>query len=102
MYDGTVWKTFLDADQCRFFFSDNLSIGFLLNVDWYQPFKFTTYSVGVIFLAILNLPRELRYKPENVILCGIIPGPHEPDLTINRTFGKGSPDSLERNQYEMW
>ena len=40
-------------------------------------------QLRVIFLAILNLPRELRYKPENVILCGIIPGPHEPELTIN-------------------
>ena len=54
-----------------------------MNVDWYQPFKNTVYSVGVIFLAILNLPRELRYQPGNVILCGIIPGPHEPELTIN-------------------
>ena len=29
------------------------------------------------------MPRELRYKPENIILRGIIPGPHEPELTIN-------------------
>ena len=83
IYDGRVWREFCGTDEQKFFFSDGLNIGFLLNVDWYQPFKFTPYSVGVIFLAILNLPRQHRYKPENVILCGIIPGPHEPELTIN-------------------
>ena len=34
-------------------------------------------------MIILNLPREERYKTENVILCGIIPGPSEPKLTVN-------------------
>ena len=83
IYDGRIWKTFTDSNGQLFFYSNHLHIGLLLNVDWYQPFNHTLYSVGVIFLAILNLPRELRYKPENVILCGIIPGPHEPELTIN-------------------
>ena len=30
-----------------------------------------------------NLPRSERYKEENVILVGIIPGPREPKRTIN-------------------
>lgn len=34
-------------------------------------------------MVILNLPRSLRFKPENVIIVGIIPGPDEPSLTIN-------------------
>lgn len=42
-----------------------------------------TYSVGVIYLVILNLPRSIRYKRENVILFGVIPGPSEPSLTVN-------------------
>jgi len=37
----------------------------------------------VIYLTVLNLPRFLRYKRENIILIGIIPGPHEPKLNIN-------------------
>ena len=36
------------------------------------------YSTGVIYLTSLNLPRNERYKPENIILIGIIPGPKEP------------------------
>ena len=54
-----------------------------LNVDWFQPFTRTQYSVGAIYLTIQNLPRSQRYKEENVILVGIIPGPSEPSLTIN-------------------
>ena len=37
----------------------------------------------MIFLAVLNLPREMRYKRENIIVVGIIPGPSEPPTTIN-------------------
>ena len=43
----------------------------------------TQTSVGVLYLTVLNLPRFLRYKLENVILVGIIPGPHEPKGSIN-------------------
>ncbi len=32
----------------------------------------------VIYLALLNLPQEVRYKRENIILVGLIPGPKEP------------------------
>jgi hypothetical protein len=49
----------------------------------YSPINTFEYSVGVIYLVILNLPRSIRYKRENVILYGVIPGPCEPSLTIN-------------------
>lgn len=29
-------------------------------------------------MTVLNLPRDVRYKRENVILCSLIPGPKEP------------------------
>ena len=41
------------------------------------------YSVGVIYLVILNLPREERYKLENIIVVGIIPGPNETKKNVN-------------------
>ena len=40
-------------------------------------------SSGVVYIVIQNLPRELRYKTENIILIGIIPGPREPKLVMN-------------------
>ena len=41
------------------------------------------YSVGGIYLVIQNLPRDERFKEENVILIGCIPGPNEPHLSID-------------------
>jgi hypothetical protein len=38
-------------------------------------------SVGIISMACLNLPLEIRYNLENMFLAGIIPGPSEPHLT---------------------
>ena len=53
------------------------------NADVFQPFKYTTYSVGAIYAVVLNLPQNLRYKRENVLLIGLIPGPQEPQKTMN-------------------
>lgn len=82
VFDGAIWKDFITIDGAPFLSECN-NYGLLLNIDWLQPFKHITYSVGVIYIVILNLPRCIRFKQENVILCGIIPGPREPSLTIN-------------------
>lgn len=34
-------------------------------------------------MCLVNLPREIWFKPENIILIGLIPGPTEPKLTID-------------------
>ena len=73
VYDGQMWKGFLDSSGCNYFDMPG-HYGLILNVDWFQPYKFVTYSVGVIYLAFLNLPRVDRYKRRNIILVGIIPG----------------------------
>lgn len=39
--------------------------------------------MGAIYLPILNFPRQLRNRQENIILVGIIPGPTEPHLHLN-------------------
>ena len=55
----------------------------MLNVDWFQPFKHSVYRAEAIYAVIMNLPRTERFKPENVMLLGIFPGPNEPKLNIN-------------------
>lgn len=55
----------------------------MMNVDWYQPLKHPPYTVGVIYLAISNMPRDERFKDENMILVGVIPGLKEPRININ-------------------
>ena len=82
VYDGRVWKQFCGKGKKRFLqYPGNFLL--LMNMDFFQPFTHTTYSVGVIYCVILNLPRELRYKFENIIVISIIPGPQEPKLNIN-------------------
>ena len=82
IYDGSVWKSFLTVNGKEFLLS-RYGFGLLINVDWFQPYKHVQCSVGAIYIAILNFPRHLRYRRENMILIGVIPGPHEPSLHIN-------------------
>lgn len=73
MYDGEVWKNFKWHDGTHFFDQER-HYGLILNVDWFQPFKRRSdYSVGVIYFAVMTLPRSERFKFENIILGGIIP-----------------------------
>ncbi len=52
-------------------------------LDWFNPYEQTPYSIGAIYLSIMNLPRSERYKEENILLVGLIPGPTEPKQHIN-------------------
>jgi len=78
IFDGQIWRNVYSD-----FLKSPYSYLLCLNVDWFQPFKHTQYSVGAIYLTVQNLPRQERYKVENIILVGIIPGPKEPALPID-------------------
>ena len=52
----------------------------MLNLDWFQPFDGTIHSTGVLYAAICNLPRDIRFKRENLLILGILPGPNEVSL----------------------
>ena len=77
VYDRKVWKDFQKFRE-KPFLSDSCNFALMLNFDFFQPYKYIPYSVGVFYLTVLNLPRDLRNKQENVILVGIVPGPKEP------------------------
>ena len=84
VYDGKIWKEFQVVDGVPFLSSvDTLGLGLMINVDWFQPYKHSVYSVGVIYLTVMNLPRSVRFKRQNIILIGILPGPSEPKHDIN-------------------
>lgn len=82
VYDGQVWNDFQIYDG-KPFLQEDTTLALTMNMDFFQPFKHVQNSVGAIYLSVLNLPRAIRNKPENVILAGLIPGPHEPELHIN-------------------
>ena len=46
VYDVCVWKKFLNYNG-RPFLSEDCSYAFIINIDWFQPHKHLTYSVGV-------------------------------------------------------
>ena len=77
IYDGQVWKQF-HVYKGQPFLSEPHNLAVMLNCDWFQPFAQSRYTVGVIYLVILNLPRAIRFRPENIIITSIIPGPKEP------------------------
>lgn len=71
---GESFLLSLDSPELRLLFS--------LNVDGFNPMGNTTagtkYSATGIYMALLTLPPDIRYKRENMYLCSIIPGPVAP------------------------
>ena len=66
IYDGRIWKEFKDPNEDRLFQHDvsDSNLGIMLNLDWFQPFDNSQYSVGVIYGVICNLPRSNNLKPQ--------------------------------------
>ena len=76
VYNGKIWREFMkqQGQSNGFFCRENDTFGFSLNIDWFQPYKNKSdVSIGVMYLVLLNLPREERYKRENWIVLGVIP-----------------------------
>ena len=56
----------------------------MMNVDWFKPFECRNdFSVGDIYMVLMNLPRGIRFKKENVILVGIIPALKQEPKSLN-------------------
>ena len=90
--DGKVWKEFSKTNP-SFNDKDALSIGLLLNVDWFKPFDQSEYKVSALMMSVINLPRNERFKKRWTMVLGIIPGPTEPKGNIN-TFLQPIVDDL--------
>ncbi|GET57294.1 hypothetical protein GLOIN_2v1776801 [Rhizophagus irregularis DAOM 181602=DAOM 197198] len=80
IYDGRIWMSFEDGKGEPFFKKEyaETHIRLMLNMDWFQPYINSQYSVGVIYAVICNLPRSERFKPYNILTLAVIPGPKEP------------------------
>ena len=91
IWDSQVWKDFTDSNGG--FLREKYNIALMLFVDWVQPYKRSQYSIGTIYLAILNLPRAQRFLKKWICVVGIIPGPSEPKVNMN-TYLKVIVDDL--------
>ena len=96
IYDGQIWSDFIQYEGVPFLASPH-SYALILNLDWFQPYKHLTYSVGVLYLSVLNLPSHIRYSNAHTILVGILPGPKEPKLTVNTYL-----EPLVNDLMEFW
>src|SRR5213083_33278 len=65
IYDGQVWKTFKGTN-------DETSPNF------FRPEVADSHLV--LYAAICNLPRDIRFKRENLLIISILPGPNEVSL----------------------
>lgn len=83
VYDGKVWSDFQTING-QPFLSEPLSFAMMINIDWFLPFKHVkSYHVGAVYMVFMNLPRHLRFRKENVLLIGVLPGPNESSHDIN-------------------
>ena len=82
VFDGQMWNEYFVSENAPFY-NDRYSLRVTMNIDWFQPYKHRVYSVGVIYLAFMNLPRNMRFKRENIVIIGLIPGPSAPPKNIN-------------------
>lgn len=64
-----------------------------MNIDWFHPYESTQYSVGIVYLSVLNLPCDIRNKIANIIVCSVIPGPHEPNNMNSILNSKNKPST---------
>jgi hypothetical protein len=85
--DAAFLRGFRGPDEKKLFLDrgEEIRTVFTLNVDFFDAEGMTQRgrktSCGIIAMSCLNLPGDIRYKPENMYLAGIVPGPDEPHLT---------------------
>jgi hypothetical protein len=73
-WDGELHK----KHKADGFFEDDHDIALAFSTDGLQLFPKGQYGVWPLLLINLNLPPEIRVKKDNLILCGVIPGPNSP------------------------
>ncbi len=82
VYSGNVWRKMRDVWS---YFKSDYEFGLTLNIDWFRPHKASNKSLGAMYMTVLNLPREIRCKLENVLLIGVMPSLDYDDKKVTKT-----------------
>ena len=61
IYDGKLWKEFNFVYNRPFLDVPNYIV-LALNIDWFNPYEHTQYSIGAIYFTILNFPEQKGTK----------------------------------------
>jgi hypothetical protein len=85
VFDGNVFKRLYRAEACDYLEGRSRALPIFLkfSADGFNPFSNrVTYSSYNFMFEILNLPRDVRIKVENMLLFTIAPGPDIPPSMI--------------------
>lgn len=86
IWDSPVFQNFRDEDGSPFFAERGTEgrYAFSLGADSFHPLgnleAKQTISSTAIYMVLLNLPEDERYKYKNMYLAGVIPGPSKPSM----------------------
>ena len=85
IFDGAHYHSLLetlvtigDEELPAWFFSDPRDIALGLSTDGFGPFKQCNKTAWPLIIFNYNLPPKERFKKENIISLGTIPGPKKP------------------------
>lgn len=85
IFDGAHYRSLLKTlvticgeELPMWFFSDPRDIALGLSTDGFGPFKKRNKTAWPIIIFNYNLPPKERFRKENVISLGTIPGPKKP------------------------
>ena len=82
-WDSSLWESFKDNDG-QPYTARSGNLVFALYIDFFNPLgnrqAGKKWSFGAIQLYCLNLPTNKRFRPENVYLQAIVPGPKKPNV----------------------
>ena len=104
IWDSSVFQNFRDDDGTPFFAKRGTEgrYAFSLGADSFHPLgnleAKQSISSTAIYMVLLNLPENERYKYKNMYLAGVIPGPSKPSMEqINHVL-----DLLVKELLEFW
>ena len=86
VWDSPMLKNLRDDDNTPFFakHGDELRLAFSLGADSFHPLGSLeakqSMSATALYMVLLNLPKDQRFKYKNMYLVGVIPGPSKPSL----------------------
>ncbi|WPT11393.1 hypothetical protein PSENEW3n2_00000831 [Picochlorum sp. SENEW3] len=78
IFEARFYRDTLEKYPDFFYGQGHEKLHFALFVDGFQPFEGVKYTLFAVILICLNLPPEVRMKPENLHILKLIDGPKEP------------------------
>ena len=85
IFDGLHYRSLLgervvvgDQTHAHNYFSDHRDIALGFATDGFAPFKRGKHTAWILLVFNYNLPPEQRFRKDNILCVGIIPGPKKP------------------------